>query len=182
MQQRPSRTPVKPINRTTMKSPSRTAAPDRNRRTREQPRTIRPASINSQSGKSAKVTELDKTSTSQPAAKPVSSTPKAPVNRQGQAVASLMFSLLGILSFLYILKHLNEVIKYNSIFSSELKPVMITSFILNIIGFALGIRARHSARGGGIAIVGATFASIPLGICVVILLVFILKLTGVQPL
>lgn len=181
MQQRPSRTPVKPINRTTMKSPSRTAAPDRNRRTREQPRTIRPASINSQSGKPEKVTELPKTSTSKAAAKPVSPS-KAPVNRQGQAVASLMFSLLGILSFLYILNHLNEVIKYNSIFTSKLKPVMITSFILNIIGFALGIRARHSARGGGIAIVGATFASIPLGICVVILLVFILKLTGVQPL
>ncbi|SYX81721.1 conserved membrane protein of unknown function [Paenibacillus alvei] len=181
MQQRPSRTPVKPIKRTTMRSPSRTAAPDRNRRIREQPRTLRPASINSQSGKPEKVTELPKTSTSKPAAKPVSPS-KAPVNRQGQAVASLMFSLLGILSFLYILNHLNEVIKYNSIFTSELKPVMITSFILNIIGFALGIRARHSVRGGGIAIVGATFASIPLGICVVILLVFILKLTGVQPL
>lgn len=166
--------------RTRVHSMNNSAVSPRNRR--EQPKPNRPAPASNQrtAGSQVRNTRPKETTASKPVASQSPPAPKTAVNRQGQAVASLLFGSLGILTFLYILSNLSTALKFNTLFSSEQKQVMITSFILNLIGFILGISGKRSSRGSGIAVVGMTLSSIPLGICLVILIVWVMMKLSIQ--
>lgn len=172
------RTP--PRTRVLSTSNSTATASHRNRREQPRPHRTAPASNQRIAKNQVKNTRPKETTANKPAARQAPAAPKTVVNRQGQAVASLLFSTLGILTFLYILSNLSTALKYNTLFSSEQKQVMMTSFILNLIGFILGISGKRSSRGGAIAVVGMTLSSIPLAICMVILIVWAMMKLSIQ--
>ncbi|MED0671749.1 hypothetical protein P4S95_16350 [Aneurinibacillus aneurinilyticus] len=79
---------------------------------------------------------------------------KEPKDRLGQAVVSLITGIFSI--FFLLLAFLNMGINLGI---ATLQIAL--SFILAFIGFVLGIRARKSPKGRGLAIAGITLTVVP---------------------
>ncbi|MNJ45644.1 hypothetical protein D3C77_407500 [compost metagenome] len=86
---------------------------------------------------------------------------KQPVDRLGQAVVSLIFGIFGIILFVLSLVKLNYDSRYSYTTSPGTMVTMILAYIVNAVGFILGIRARRSTKGRGMAIAGITLTALP---------------------
>ncbi|PPA88404.1 hypothetical protein C4A76_08620 [Brevibacillus laterosporus] len=163
--QRTTRTTSNQSNRSTFNQTNRTVSSQTrvtntqgNRGTNSQMRTM----TNQQSSPQQKTTQQKR---------PVKNQPQ---DRLGQAVVSLIFGIFGIILFLMSWFMLN----YNSRYYTVSPGTMLTiflAFIINVTGFILGIRARNSSKGRGMAIAGITLTSLPF---VVMTLFFVATIIG----
>ncbi|WP_019639320.1 hypothetical protein [Paenibacillus fonticola] len=86
---------------------------------------------------------------------------KQPVDRLGQAVVSLIFGIFGIFLFLLSCIKMNIDSQYSYTTSPGTMVTIVIAYIVNTAGFILGIRARRSANGRGMAIAGITLTALP---------------------
>ncbi|GIP57174.1 hypothetical protein [Paenibacillus woosongensis] len=86
---------------------------------------------------------------------------KQPVDRLGQAVVSLIFGIFGMLLFLLSCIKLNMDSQYSYTTSPGTMFTIVLAYIVNTVGFILGIRARRSTKGRGMAIAGITLTALP---------------------
>ncbi|MGG3874780.1 hypothetical protein [Brevibacillus laterosporus] len=103
--------------------------------------------------------------------RPVKNQPK---DRLGQAIVSMIFGIFGIILFVMSCFMLN----YSSRYYTPSPGTMLTiflAFIINASGFILGIRARNSTNGRGMAIAGITLTSFPF---VIMTLFFVATIIG----
>ena len=83
---------------------------------------------------------------------------KVQKDRLGSAIVSFISGIFSIV-FLFL-----------SFVMGECVAPLIVSFILSIIGLTLGIRARTSSSGRGLAIAGITLTVVPLIISIVMII------------
>jgi len=108
---------------------------------------------------------------------------KPRVDRLGQAVVSFIFSILSLFLLLLFFVAFDRFASYRGYYDEPPYGVIVLFFItlaFTLVGFVLGIRARNSASGRGLAIAAITISSIPLGILgimVVFLLASFIKYT-----
>ncbi|MFJ7978449.1 hypothetical protein ACIQZI_22845 [Peribacillus sp. NPDC096379] len=81
-------------------------------------------------------------------------------NRQGSAIVSM---ILGIIStFFLLLAIITAVATSNQMYSSGIDGVFaVISGIVSLLGFPLGLWARKSSKGRGMAIAGITLTILP---------------------
>ncbi|MGG3283158.1 DUF4190 domain-containing protein [Paenibacillus solani] len=92
-----------------------------------------------------------------------------PKDRLGQAVVSMIFGIFGILFFIVAMIKMSFDSQYSYTTSPGTMITFLFAFILNIVGFILGIRARRSTKGRGMAIAGITLTTFPL----IVMIIFI---------
>ncbi|KHF35417.1 hypothetical protein VQ056_21340 [Paenibacillus sp. JTLBN-2024] len=110
---------------------------------------------------------------------PATKKKKPPKDRLGQAVVSLIFGIFGILMFIMSLFAMDLGSGYEA--PAGAMFMMLLSFIVSLIGFVLGIRARRSPSGRGMAIAGITLTAIPVALMTItIILVFAIMYVGSQ--
>ncbi|GAA0133475.1 hypothetical protein YSY43_03150 [Paenibacillus sp. YSY-4.3] len=86
---------------------------------------------------------------------------KQPVDRLGQAVVSLIFGIFGMFLFLLSCIMMNIDSQYSYTTSPGTMFTIVIAYIVNTVGFILGIRARRSTKGRGMAIAGITLTALP---------------------
>lgn len=86
---------------------------------------------------------------------------KQPVDRLGQAVVSLIFGIFGIILFLLSCVKMNYDSQYSYTTSPSTMLTIVIAYIINAVGFILGLRARRSTKGRGMAIAGITLTALP---------------------
>ncbi|MGZ9583149.1 DUF4190 domain-containing protein [Paenibacillus marinisediminis] len=101
------------------------------------------------------------TSARQPAQAQKAPTKKQPIDRLGQAVVSLIFGIFGILLFFLAFIKMEFDSTYLYTISPGTMMTIIIDYILSVTGFILGIRARRSIKGRGMAIAGITLTALP---------------------
>lgn len=131
--------------RTTLNQPNRSAATQANRVT----------------GSQTRGTGSQQTSANQPANTQKPPTKTQPVDRLGQAVVSLIFGIFGII--LFFLSWVKMEYDSTHLYTTSAGTVITIffAFILNVVGFILGVRARRSSKGRGMAIAGITLTAVP---------------------
>lgn len=122
-------------------------------------------STTSQAGR----TSSQKTLANQNVNKQKPPTQNQPKDRLGQAVVSLIFGTFGIIFFIFAILKMDYDSKYSYTTSAGTLITIIFAYILNVVGFILGIRARRSPKGRGMAIAGITLTALP----VVVMTLFI---------
>jgi len=151
--------------RTTFNQSNRSTAAQANRTTSGQSRAANPQASRTTTNQAGGV--------GSPAVNP--GTKKAarknqPKDRLGQAVVSMIFGIFGILFFIVAMIKMS----FDTQYSYTISPGAIISsffaFILNIVGFILGIRARRSTKGRGMAIAGITLTTLPLIVTIIIII------------
>lgn len=155
---------MQPSKQPSMKPPARPASSPADRQAGRSAGQVRPSgATNSHSGRVPAAGNRSQSQSSQvrkPATK--QSKKKQPVNRLGQAVVSLICGIFGILLFLNSLSKFQLASTY---YYYDPMPMamftMMVSFIVNLLGFVLGIRARRSISGRGMAIAGITLTAVP---------------------
>ncbi|WP_126425165.1 hypothetical protein [Brevibacillus marinus] len=111
----------------------------------------------------------------QNATKQNTSSKDQPKDRLGQAVVSFIFGIFGIILFIFSWM---KIYYESSYYYSTSAGTVITSFfayVLSVIGFILGIRARRSSSGRGLAIAAITLTAFPL---VIMTLFFLTAIIG----
>jgi hypothetical protein len=98
-----------------------------------------------------------------------------PKDRLGQAVVSLIFGIFGIILFFVSLIKMDYDSTHSYTFSGGTAIITFFAYILNVVGFILGIRARRSSNGRGMAIAGITLTAFPL---VIMTLFFVVTLVA----
>ncbi|OAB45980.1 hypothetical protein [Paenibacillus glacialis] len=93
------------------------------------------------------------------------------VDRLGRAVVSFIFSFIGLAFFAIFIKVMDaNSSNYESSALTRITVALILALVINAISFFLGISARRSTTGRGLAIAAITISAIPLTILVVLLL------------
>ncbi|AJS61425.1 hypothetical protein UB51_06535 [Paenibacillus sp. IHBB 10380] len=91
---------------------------------------------------------------------------RQPKNRLGQAIVSLIFGIFSIiLSIIALLKLVNDALNPYTNQTSATAGFIVLAFLIfmfSLIGFILGIRAKRSTSGRGMAIAGIIMTSPPL--------------------
>ncbi|MGG3508009.1 DUF4190 domain-containing protein [Paenibacillus lautus] len=144
----PNRTTAQ-ANRTAS-SKSRAASPQVNRTT-----TNKVGGADSPSGNTSKTTKA--------------AMKNQPKDRLGQAVVSLIFGIFGILFFIVGMLKLGFDSQYSYIPSTSTMATIFFAFILSVVGFFLGIIARKSSKGRGMAIAGITLTTLPVVVMILII-------------
>lgn len=83
------------------------------------------------------------------------------IDRLGQAVVSLIFGIFGIILFIVSLMKMEYDSSHNYTMSAGTAITSFFAYILNAVGFILGIRSRRSSKGRGLAIAGITLTAFP---------------------
>lgn len=92
-----------------------------------------------------------------------------PKDRLGQAVVSLIFGIFGILFFIVGMLKLGFDSQYSYTTSTGTMATILFAFILSVVGFFLGIIARRSSKGRGMAIAGITLTTLPVVVMILII-------------
>lgn len=92
-----------------------------------------------------------------------------PKDRLGQAVVSLIFGIFGILFFIVGMLKLGFDSQYSYMTSPGTMATIFFAFILSVVGFFLGIIARKSSKGRGMAIAGITLTTLPVVVMILII-------------
>jgi len=93
------------------------------------------------------------------------------VDRLGRAVVSFIFSFIGLAFFAIFIKVMDaNSSNYEPSALTRITVALILALLINAISFFLGISARRSTSGRGMAIAAITISAIPLTILVVFLL------------
>ncbi|MDL1163812.1 DUF4190 domain-containing protein [Yersinia pestis] len=92
-----------------------------------------------------------------------------PKDRLGQAVVSLIFGIFGILFFIVGMLKLGFDSQYSYMPSTGTMATIVFAFILSVVGFFLGIIARKSSKGRGMAIAGITLTTLPIVVMILII-------------
>jgi len=84
----------------------------------------------------------------------------------------MIFGIFGIILFIVGMMKLNDDSLYSYTTSPGTAISLFFAFVLNLVGFILGIRAKRSSSGRGMAIAGITLTTLPL-------IVFLLFIVGI---
>lgn len=88
----------------------------------------------------------------------------------GDAVArKLIFGIFGILFFIVGMLKLGFDSQYSYMPSTGTMATILFAFILSVVGFFLGIIARKSSKGRGMAIAGITLTTLPVVVMIIII-------------
>ncbi|MED4572715.1 hypothetical protein P9302_25100 [Brevibacillus agri] len=115
------------------------------------------------------------TSASQNANKQKPSKQSEPKDRLGQAVVAMIFGIFGLILFIVTWLKMDYDSTHSYTISAGTAITAFFAFIFNVAGFILGIRARRSSKGRGMAIAGITLTAIPF---VLITLFLVISVVG----